>query len=341
MRRLDPEEAGRHMIEVRRLWPLGPYPGVDNKWLCECMVCGNRIEPRFRHKGPMGCINCKYAADAKRRRLDPRVTTGNMLDKGYMPTSPYTEAHVPWPSIHLACGSAVSPSYSNIMNGWGGCDTCANAARSAWHLADPGAAEEELRSYRWTPLVGYPGAQERWKARHEVCGEVSYPRLLDLRKCAKRENAPKGLGCGHCTEKGGFKKQRPGYVYVIFHPALQAVKVGIRNEHTGRVVLHRRHGWKLLDEIHFAYGGDAQDAERAVLNYMRCVLKLPPFLTAWEMPQSGHRETADRSRLNETTLWKLVQAEAARIRSETGPSPVVPAPRSPMCTEDSQAGNHQ
>lgn len=39
------------MIEVRRLWPFGLYPGVGNKWLCECTVCGDRVEPRFRYKG--------------------------------------------------------------------------------------------------------------------------------------------------------------------------------------------------------------------------------------------------------------------------------------------------
>jgi len=49
-----------------------------------------------------------------------------MLDAGYKPLEPYAKSSAPWRCIHLKCGNEVSPAYSTIQQGNGGCKTCAD-----------------------------------------------------------------------------------------------------------------------------------------------------------------------------------------------------------------------
>jgi hypothetical protein len=48
-----------------------------------------------------------------------------MISKGYKPLSPFPGSHKPWESTHVLCGNIVTPEYSSINSGNGGCKYCA------------------------------------------------------------------------------------------------------------------------------------------------------------------------------------------------------------------------
>lgn len=89
----------------------------------------------------------------------------------------------------------------------------------------------------------------------------------------------------------------PALVYVITHPALGAVKVGVSDAAGERIAVHRRAGWQLIAA--FQVAADAAAAiEDDVLSWWRRDLGLPPYLTRDQMPQDGWTETVAASRID-------------------------------------------
>jgi hypothetical protein len=108
--------------------PLGPYPGSSEPWRCECQRCGKIVMTRYMgiQRGERGCLDCGNTSSAATRTLPAEVAEQFMRDAGYEPLEPYKKSGVQWRCIHTKCGNEVTPSYSTIKSGDGGCKTCAD-----------------------------------------------------------------------------------------------------------------------------------------------------------------------------------------------------------------------
>jgi hypothetical protein len=107
--------------------------------------------------------------------------------------------------------------------------------------------------------------------------------------------------------RGGFKVNRAALVYLIYHEAHHAIKVGIGNVDRDRLGQHRGRGWVAL-AVEYVPGAQAPPIERTILDWWRKDLALPPYLSKHEMPQAGWTETVDADAID-------IPATIARIRT--------------------------
>lgn len=226
-----------------------------------------------------------------------------MLARDLDPLEPYPGKNDrPWRSRCLRCGSEVTPLYANIQQGGvRSCNTCRSATSRALRLAetDPERAVAEMHEAGFEPLEPFHGTNAPWACRCIKCGAQRQPRLNNIRQ--------RGDGCGDCAMRGGFKVNRAALVYLIYHEAHHAIKVGIGNVDRDRLGQHRSRGWVTL-AVEYVPGAQAPPIERAILAWWRNDLALPPYLSKNEMPQAGWTETVDADAID-------IPATIARIRT--------------------------
>lgn len=115
------KEARKVMLKAR-LEPLEEYSGATVNWKCKCLKCNRIVYPQYTSI-QQGGSGCKYCAIGQ--FVDPEQAKLFMIENGFEPLNEYFQAHVRWESIHVKCGKKVSPSYSDIQQGRGGCRYCA------------------------------------------------------------------------------------------------------------------------------------------------------------------------------------------------------------------------
>lgn len=260
--------------------PLEPYPGrAVTPWRCRCETCGKEASPSYNSaQQGKGCIYCAG------HRIDPINAEETMLGAGLTPKKPYPGGHVPWECECQNCGLLVRPTYSSVNAGRGGCVRCGHEKTAEARRIPEERAVELMRAAGVEPLVPYPGADEPWRATCAACGNEVAPRLDGIKN--------RGQGaCLFCADSG-FKRDNPGFVYLTVSEALNALKVGVRNEDSFRIAEHQRHGWDLVAEWRFQNGGSAIALESAVLDWWRRDLGAGSACEAYQMPQRGHTETA-------------------------------------------------
>lgn len=125
-------------------------------------------------------------------------------------------------------------------------------------------------------------------------------------------NLTRGLSksCG-CSGEYGLLPDDPAVIYLIVNEDLGAVKIGIAKAGSARLDQHRRHGWReeLLVET---VGLEARRAERAVLDLWRGH-GVPEGVTAEQMPQAGHTETAPVERVDLVEIKRLLVGYGDRV----------------------------
>jgi hypothetical protein len=154
------------------------------------------------------------------------------------------------------------------------------------------------------PLVPYPGATTGWKSRCLACNRIVAPHYSSIQQG--------GNGCRFCA-KGGIDFAAPGFIYIVTHHQMRAVKVGIANEPTSRhdrVKLHERRGWITEYLLGFPSADDAFRVEQAVLRWLRVERGLAPVLKSHQTPQGGWTETANLDDVSALALWRRVLSEA-------------------------------
>lgn len=124
-------------------------------------------------------------------------------------------------------------------------------------------------------------------------------------------NRSRGQDCPFCSERGGFKRGKPGYVYFLEHKAFRSFKIGITNVGTSRLAHFKMDGWVVLHRELFENGGDALAVESAIKHWWRVDLGLPSWLGQEDMIRtSGWTETVSSEEL---TVLECI----ARIQRET------------------------
>jgi len=168
--------------------PIGEYPGSGKPWLCKCMTCGKDILPRFSNvkKGTAACVYCAG------KKIDPEDAKKLMTEYGYTPLVEYPGSNTPWKAIHIQCGELVSPRFTALQTGRGGCMRCGFKANKEKQLGDPSAARALFISKGIEPLEPYPGASKPWKSKCMNCGKIISPHYSRVKS---------GTGCVYCAGK--------------------------------------------------------------------------------------------------------------------------------------------
>lgn len=121
-RKVDPDEAKLAMLK-HGAKPLEPYPGARSQWSCECLKCGRKITPDYSSVINIGANPCGYCAG---KRVDPNTAFEVMMGAGLTPLEVYARADKPWRCTCNKCQKVVTPTYTSIRLGQGGCRYCAN-----------------------------------------------------------------------------------------------------------------------------------------------------------------------------------------------------------------------
>ncbi len=116
---IEPKKAVA-LMKSFNLQPLVPFKNGHTKWKCKCLVCGRTVHPTYNYlhqgNGP-----CGYCAG---KIVDVKEAINIMKSAGLKPLEPYPGALERWRCECQKCGKIVTPRYSGIKKGQGGCRFC-------------------------------------------------------------------------------------------------------------------------------------------------------------------------------------------------------------------------
>jgi hypothetical protein len=292
---IDAEDAIIFMRQ-NKLEPLEPFPGSQKAWRCKCLRCEREVTPAYTsiQSGRKGCVYCGG------KKVDPEEAFQVMLKAGFQPLEPYKRADGNWKCRCIKCLKEVTPRYSAVNVGQGGCIYCAGKK------VDPQDAVTLFLENSLEPLEPFEHTEKKWKCECMKCGQIVYPRHHMVKS--------RSGGCKYCSTNG-LDFTLPAYIYLITHPELNAHKIGISGEYAkeNRLQDHARQGWKIFKKKTFLTADETYEVEQAVLLWLREERGLGPYLSKEEMPQSGWTETVDALRIDLLSIWAKVE-ELSRVK---------------------------
>lgn len=201
-----PEDALKDMHE-KGLIPLIDFPGASKPWKSQCVRCGKQNSPRLAdlRMGHSGCKRCSDELSGEKRRLINNLTRAGkttkfeevlqvMRNSNLEPLEPYSTSQSKWKCKCLKCGEVVTPRYTTIAQGGGGCMNCSRVEQLGRGKLDESSAFAIMRGKNLEPLEPYPGAMIPWKVKCLDCGNIIKPRYAHIQQGRK--------GCKYC----GYKK---------------------------------------------------------------------------------------------------------------------------------------
>lgn len=231
------------------------------------------------------------------RKIDPEEAAAVMRAAGLEPLTPYPGAATHWACRCLHCDETVRPTLSNVRRGQSGCRSCALTQRAdKQQRALAVEAEQEMLQAGFKPLAEYPGrARDRWRSKCTRCGNIVYPSLDEAR----------ADGCAACAPRG-LDLSRPVLVYVMEHPELGAVKVGLASVRSPRLKSLEARGWTTYRTAIFSVGKEAFNILHAVHTRIRAAGN-HPHLSRTEMKGvAGWTETYEAARISAADCWRIV-----------------------------------
>ena len=183
---LDAEQAAKVMRDSG-VEPLEPYPGAREPWACRCTGCGREVSPRYTdvRRGHAGCRWCAWMAGGVKQRITHEDAAAVMLARSLEPLEPYPGAHNRWRCHCIKCGAAVTPTFNNIRQGWGGCRSCANAEQSARQRSPETDAIADMLAAGLEPLEPFRNVMTPWLSQCKTCGKLVSPVLNNIRRGAR------------------------------------------------------------------------------------------------------------------------------------------------------------
>lgn len=281
-------ESALELMRSKGLMPVEPYPGSSSKpWRAVHEECGSQVAPRLANiaagQGP--CEACGYASGAVALRMDHDVATVLMKAVGLSSVEPFRGVDYPWRCVHIDCGGEVTPSYTNIKRGQGGCGACGNAAASEKLRMPEPEAVALMAVHGLTPIEPYRASWIPWRSEH-ACGRIVSPTLSNVRS---------GLGiCRYCNSSFPFDGEAELYLVADS----RAMKIGCASRGGKRVADHVRMGWAEVWRLGTETGDAAYALEQGVLRWWREELSAPAYYARKDMPQWG---------ASETIAWEAVQ----------------------------------
>ena len=170
-------------MKLANLLPLVKYTTSKAKWKSQCLICNREVFPTFNDI-QQGNGGCKYCS---KKFVDASEAEEIMLSKGLKPLEKYMKANSKWKCECLICGKIVTPTYSSIRIGNGGCKYCAGL------VIDPEEAKALMESVNLRPLVPFKNGHSKWKCECLICGKVVYQSYNSM----QQSYGP----CGYCAGK--------------------------------------------------------------------------------------------------------------------------------------------
>jgi hypothetical protein len=292
-RRYSESTVRNEFLKVN-LEPIEKYINTDAPLKCKCIKCGNFPSPTFTAIRAGG--GCRYCSE---KLTSPEKAIKLARKAGLEPIEDFVNGQVPWKCKHLECGTIVSPLFVTILRGNSGCIKC-NSKRAAnrYRLSEEKAVAIMLKA-DMQPLEPYINALSKWKCKCLKCKSIITPKL---------NNVQNGSGCINCTDFG-FNMNKEAYLYLMLHPELNSLKVGIggSTNKLDRIKTHLNFGWVLFNKINFSTGNLAYEVEQDILTWLRTELGLGIYLIPEQMPQGGHTETVDASEIDLPTIWAKIE----------------------------------
>ena len=282
------------------LVPIETYTNADSPLKSKCLVCGNFPSPTYTAIKAGG--GCRYCSE---KLIAPERATELAKKAGLEPLEPFVNAQTPWKSKHLKCGEIVSPLFITVSKGGSGCVRCNSASAGERYRMPLKVAIKIMHQAEMEPLEEYVNANTRWKSKCLKCKSTIYPTLANVKN---------GSRCIRCSDIG-FRLNEPAYIYLILHPELNSLKIGIggKNARNDRIADHQKYGWIVYKQESFSTGEIAYEIEQEVLSWLRVELGLSKYLVAEQMPQGGHTETVDASEIDLPTIWAKVE-ELSKVK---------------------------
>lgn len=168
-------------MKLANLLPLVEYTKSHEAWKSQCLLCGRVVFPTYSSI-QQGHSGCKYCS---KKFVDAEEAKEVMLNNGLRPLEPFVKANYKWKCKCLICGKIVTPTYSSIRNGNGGCKYCAGL------VIEPKTAIALMKSVNLKPLAPFRSGHAKWKCKCLVCGKVVYQSYNRIQQ---------GFGpCGYCA----------------------------------------------------------------------------------------------------------------------------------------------
>ena len=123
-----------------------------------------------------------------------------MLTAGLTPLEPYENSKQPWKCECQTCNAIVTPAFSSVQSGQGGCKHCALAKQAARQKMDDGEASKVMFEHGFEPLEPYPGNQKLWLCKCSTCANE-----IRIRRLTVTQN---GTGCKYCWQERRGKALR-------------------------------------------------------------------------------------------------------------------------------------
>lgn len=180
---VDPQSAAKVMWDAD-LEPLVPYPGAGSRWPCRCTKCDAEVSPSYNNVriGHAGCEPCSIKIHAgASQRLTHELAATAMRSHGLEPLDPYKNSVAPWRCRCGTCDTEVTPSYSNVNSGWGGCSTCRYIAQGDRQRTPEETAVAVMIAAGVRPLTPFRHSNEAWPCRCLVCGKAVSPTLGSIK----------------------------------------------------------------------------------------------------------------------------------------------------------------
>lgn len=297
-RYVDAEDAIIFM-KSKKLDPLERYSGSQKPWKCQCLRCGKIVTPQYAsvRDGQGGCVYCGG------KKVDPDEAFNFMQSKNLEPLESYKRADGPWKCRCNKCKKIVTPKYSSVRQGQGGCIYCAG------NKVDPKDAVALFLKNDLEPLEPFKHTEHKWKSKCLKCKRIVYPKHHTVKQ--------RSGGCKYCANRG-MDFTKPGFIYLMTHPAFQSHKIGISgiDAKEDRVNEHSKQGWVLFKRKNFKTADKALAVEQAVLEWLRSDRQLMPFLSQKQMSQKGWTETVDANEIDLVTIWLKVEELSKSIKGQ-------------------------
>ena len=181
-KQLGDEEDAIEFMTSRGLTPLEPYRGSGKPWLCLCSKCGEQVKPTLNSiKSGTGCAVCG------KRQVVPSKAIELMIQSNLKPLEDFPGSNKHWKCECLLCGKTVSPKYTDIQSGYGGCKYCGG------HFIEPESAVQLMKSQGLIPQAPYVNSMSKWHCKCSTCERDVYTRYNTVKTNKS--------GCVYCAKK--------------------------------------------------------------------------------------------------------------------------------------------
>ena len=246
---------------------------------------------------------CSRVQAGKSKRLTHTEVRAAFAASGLELLGEYRRSTIPVLVRCKECGRESQVRLTNVRSKGSGCSWCRYDELARRYRLEDDDVDSRSALLRVRLLEPFVSTSEPIKVECVECGYQSVRRL--------NWNKP-NKGCVRCGHRP-FDFTAPSLLYLLKHSDLGALKIGVTNVGTNRLLDHEREGWQVVVQLPCT-GEDAYEAEQAVLRWWREELGEEAYLSAKDVPQGGWSETVSTRGVeveDTVALMKVVLATTA------------------------------